>query len=918
MFLAKRIRLSLSLVALLASCAWAKPGDQGEQVKVIGPFGGLNTNLSAPAIGSDQAQDALNVVVTIGKKSVKKREGLALDATLFSSSPVHGMYHFYDGTGNDVRLVGSDNFLWASVNNATYVKVATGTYNATWQCTDNLGFAYCVTSSRDTPVKTDGTTTNTTYLGTLPLGTMITSTPERLLVAGTVANPSRLYYSGASNFTDFTVGALPSSSSYEDIFAPGSRLTHLGYYFGRWMWWKDQSFGYIVGTDQTNLQIKTVSNTIGTLDNSDAQDGTGYGNQTINAGVHFRGSDNQFYFYDGSNMIRTSVDIAPLVQSANRRKSVSWTQTSQSDFQGGTIVPTNNLSTTISAGDVTVSSFMANEFSSTQWNSGTSSNFAVGTSSLSLKVVDGNIPNNGFETGSISNWTSDFSASGNTTGVFCTLTPRSGSKALNVGTASCNDANYNVYLQALTCGGAFISSATIAQANNSCTYTARTLTIGSSYIGKSIKLKVLIDSSCSAQTAVSDCFVYSGTNPTFYTASDRTRTALPELQAMYFDDITSGSDTISTGYYTSPIYDTHLTSSTMQLQADWTVSSSTPTFSLIISTSNPSNNWTTLRTSTGTNAIANRYVFYTTTITVLNGQDANTYISSFTMLSRSTGTYYSAVHNDPLITGWGTLAITDSIVGGSTITYYTRSSNSSFAQTAAAPTWVAQAPNATVTTSSNTYYQMRADFTITAATENPTMREFTFNSYQGTASDKMYATYFDNAMWFSLSTGTATSNNMVARLDLINNLWTPFSIPANGFLIQNNSLYIGDSTLGKVYKYGGVYSDNGTAINSYWKSKDFASDDPFSQDEFKTLSLFAQQVSTGSLSVTYTVDQSSSSSFTVNLSSTSTTEYNKNLTASRMGSIMSLQFGDNSSNPPWEVYGAQYSYSSRPWKASYP
>lgn len=313
----------LILVASLALGGFVYGAD-APQMQSIGPFGGLNTNISPEAIDATQSPDLLNVDISPGGKSVKKRQGYGLDATLVTSTqPVHNLYKFFDSNGNEVRMAFNDNRISSSINGATWsVILATGTVGATWDCTDYLGYAYCVSSAFDSPIKTNGTTAGTTGAGgtnAVPAGSLISNSGDRLLVGATGANPSRLYYSASAVFSDFSLGVQPSNSSFEDIVAPGSKLTHIAYRFGRWLWWKDQSFGFIVGTGQFDLQIITVSNTIGTFDNTDVFDGN-Y--------VYFRGSDGKIYTYDGSNLSRSiSTDIGPTLQSANRRKANLWQQT---------------------------------------------------------------------------------------------------------------------------------------------------------------------------------------------------------------------------------------------------------------------------------------------------------------------------------------------------------------------------------------------------------------------------------------------------------------------------------------------------------------------------------------------------------------------------------------------------------------
>jgi hypothetical protein len=151
------------LAILLA--LWGGPVFAGDIV--VSQFGGLDTQDNPAALQPDRAQDLLNVRLQPGGASVYKREGYGLFQTLpsYSTSPVHGGYHFQQTGAADVQLWGSDVNLYGSVNDAAFVKIATGTFGATWQCTDNFGYAYCLTNAgNDPPVKTDGSVAGTTYL----------------------------------------------------------------------------------------------------------------------------------------------------------------------------------------------------------------------------------------------------------------------------------------------------------------------------------------------------------------------------------------------------------------------------------------------------------------------------------------------------------------------------------------------------------------------------------------------------------------------------------------------------------------------------------------------------------------------------------------------------------------------------------
>lgn len=903
---------------------------------VVNTFGGLNTQDSPAALAPYQSQDLQNVLLQPGMKSVFKRDGYGLFQTLpqFSTAAVHGGYHFQQTAGSDVQLWGSDNILYASVSDGAFVKVSTGTDGATWQCTDNLGFAYCVTSNNDTPVKTDGTLANTTFLGSaaalVPAGTLITSTPLQLVVGGVSGSASTLNISANNNFTNFTVGPLATDPYTEIINAPGSRITHVAYYFGKLFWWKDQSFGYLSNTaSQSTVSVTIVSNQIGTLDNSSAfwnsnsyetanafssqPQTSSQGNQNFNdngslGGIFFRGQDNHIYQYDGYTLTRLTRIIAPTVIASGRRKANSVTQTSQSDFSSGdTFVPSVNLSTTVSVGDITVSSFSATENSSASgWGSGTSSNFAIGTSSISLLTNNsGNVTNNGFESAFAGNWTDSGGPQTlqqvTTLSLGCTVSPHGGSDFLR---ASGHSSPATFTFEIIDLGSTVLASATPSQTKD-CAWNSNTIT-SSSNLGKRVKFRIKVVSDTTQYLTTSDSYIFGGAI-TFYTAEPNT--TFNEC----FDDITNGSSTITSGSFTSQAFNTNFTSSFAELNAGWTANTVTPSMELQDSANGSA--FLKVTSSTGTNKTVRKYVRYVSSITIGGGDSALTSIDSVNVITASTGTYYSSVFNYPSLTTWNTISINDATNGNSSITYYTRASTSPFYVTNSSPPWVAQGKNATVTASTGTYFQLIASFTVTAATETPKLNDFTFNWFEGSAGDKAYITYFQDAIWFAVSAGTSTStNNQVFYLDLLNNAWLKHNIPANGFLVENNALYFGDPTVGKIYKYGSVTTDNGSAINAYWKSKDFAGDNPTVQNEYQQADfIFNQALSTATYS--YSLDQKTATSVSIPTYSSTAGIVKRGflLPPGKIGTFYNFQVGDNSSFAKWTLLMHRLQYNALNW-----
>jgi hypothetical protein len=335
--------LSLKLVALVALLSVpALAADTVDQT--IGPFGTVNNYDNPYVIGADKAQDALNVDVTPGGKSVKKRAGFAQAFALtVTTSAVHGVYYFYDLSGNDIALFFNDRYMTSSINGGTSsVLFSTGSLAATYQCVDSQGFAYCADTNRDPITKTNGST----YSQITPTnnGTMVAVTPDRLVLAGFSASPNRLDFSKAGDFTTWTPGGNPTDPNQITIAAPGSKITHITYAVDRLIWFKDTSFGYVLfGPTLADWVVRTVSPNVGTLDNSSVYW------QGI---LYFRGQDGHIYSYDGANVTKLTRDIQTTISASQSKTSNSWTQTSQSDFLAGSLT---NVDATSNPGAVQLS-----------------------------------------------------------------------------------------------------------------------------------------------------------------------------------------------------------------------------------------------------------------------------------------------------------------------------------------------------------------------------------------------------------------------------------------------------------------------------------------------------------------------------------------------------------------------------------
>lgn len=873
----------------------------------VSTFKGLNNNESSVIIGPEYAQDALNIDVTPGGKSIKKRPGYGLYKTLTTSQGIHGGIHFFDSTGNDVQVWGSSTSLWGIVTDGTPTQlISSATLNSTWDCADIQGSAYCVNSNRDAIIKTNGATIN---WYTTPLGTMVEATPDRLAIGGVAAAPSSIYISASNSFTNFTAAPLTTDPFIEPIAAPGSKLTHLRWACGKLLWWKDQSFGSFDFNDQYSAELKIISDTVGTFDNTSAIDPGG--------SVWFRGQDGHIWEYDCSGLIKQSIEITPFVQASGRRTANSWTQTSESDFNGGATIPVLTLSTAIVPGQITTSSYSVTETGSASgWSSGSASNATVGTSSISISINNsGTATNPGFESSFTGNWTNSGSVSfnqvANTTGDCGTINPQEGS---NFASGTCNNGGLctTQAFQVLDLSGNVIDSVTIPY-NGDCSWRQLTFTPQASNLRRRVKFRINVTfSGGTIILTTSDSYILGGSLTFYY----NTAAGLPN-QRVNIDNIQSGSSTITSGSFTSQTFNTGVPYSFVYATAAWTTSTSTPTF--YFQKSPDAASWTNITSSTGTNIQSNqRYLRYVASFTVSGTDDARSYIQGVQIITQSSGTFYSAVKNAPNLASWSTFNANASN-GDGAHNFFMRAAANSFTTTASVPMWASQTNGAQVSTATGVYFQVIDSFTITAATNTaPTLSDFTVNWFEGNATDQAYMHYFDNAIWASVSYGVGVSSNTyIFKRDLINDAWTVYNIGTGGMVTQNAHLFFGDvASTGKIFQYGSGTSDNGNSIVARWKSKDFTGADPFNQSQLNQIDTFATRNAGQSITSTYAMDTSTTTtSYTIGLSSaTSSIIQNRKNVPVKLGNTFNIQYGDSSTTSQWEILGYRISFTQLPWR----
>lgn len=777
----RKVTLSFtSLIVLVCGLVFA---GEDFQPQPIGPFSGVNNRDSSFAIPAQNSQDCLNVNITPGGKSVFKRKGYGLAFTLpITTSPVHGIYTFFDSNGNTVDLFANDTYLSGSVGAASPTVIfSTGPNGATYQCTDTLGFAYCANSQRTTLIKTNGVTYSQ-ISNVASTGTMVATCVTRLAMAGFSDRPSAIDFSQDSDFTTWGTGSLGTSPVQLTVSAPGSKITGIVYAFSRLMWFKDSSFGFVlIGNQsaQTDWVIKTVSYDVGTNDNS----------FVFREGIlYFRGQDGHIYTFDGSTYQRLSREISGTIATEQNRTQNSWLQSSQADFQSGSLT---NLDAVSNPGSLRLSLLPSTTFQSyapgnsvgQKINNGTARQFST-TSYFLLNAV-----------------------------ILPVITSGNPASVLS----------FSIRTDASGLPGTTILSQNISTN----TYVA---------VGNG-NLQITLTSSLAIQ---------GGTTYWIY------------LQGAYTDGSNKLNwwDTTNTNFPYKQLVDGSTITTTAKLQ-----------YYLI----------------------------------------GSTYITN--------GTYLSAVKNAPQLKTWDFFSANYQDNDGSN-SFSIRSSTNPIDVTSSTPSWTSIISGNIPIISTGTYFQFRDIFTTNYSTETPILNNFTQNWFEGQASDKAYATYFDDKIWFEVTAGTgSTTNNKTLVYDMLNQTWVLYDLAMNGFLVRQNKLYLGSASNGYIYKFGDVDNDNGNAINAYWKSKDFFGNSPFSVQELANISIVAKEVDTSSMTVTYSINGSSDVAYVVPLYQANSIfmNKNKNIQAGTIAGDFNVKFGNDAADQPFEVYGVQVGIRPKTW-----
>lgn len=893
-----------------------------------------------------EAQDALNTESSLSGTAILKRSGYSrLYSLTVATAPVSGSFSFIDSNGNRQDIVCQDHNCAKSTNGgafSVFLSTAGGACTPTrWSFAQTNGNLYGANDCRDVIFKYNGSA-RTSLPSTAPLGSVIESTKDRLVIADVASNPNGVYYSQSGTYTNFVVGTNSADPYVDQSGAQGDRVSALKYALGRLFVFKTTSISSCVLGDQYTSQCFPVSSAVGTNDPLSIVE--------VPGAIYFRGNDRNYWALDGSGIQLVSKKISNFVKSQNSGSSGSNTQTSQSDWQAGSQFPGSSWNTSSIAGSIIPSSVSFVNNSSVSFNAGTFQSPMVATSGyVTISTAAFKINNGDFETGDLTSWTCATSGTG-----ACSVSSSNplegtysaslvaypdeasvcvpGPSCQNLDTINIIDSNgYHLISQSVT-PSASVTWVTIDLSAVS-TQTLRIQLISTkTYTSTGVGTVSLLSNSFVAISSITFEFRGdgSGAGSDCYSNSlgRNSKSAFCRIDHVYVNRYFDISMTSNPYLYTSSVFNTGFSTS---IGGPFTVGITSDTGSSIVfavrdssASSGPFSAWTSI--SSGTRIpLTRQYWQYESTMSIVSSTATAPRISSVGLSAATTGTLVSQCIQPPsTISAWGLISCDQSVGGNGAIVYYTTSAATCGAiPVAGAGVWTSQTNNANISVATNTAFAFRIDSSLTSSTDTAQVNSCSIYWSNGVVAPPVWGAYdsVKNAIYWTSSINNNTSNNRVLKYDLNLGQWYPFSLNANAIANIQTTTYFGDSTGGYWNQYGNSNSDNGSAINAYWKSKDFGNQSsPFLDNNYNRISLVAKNQITGNMTVTYGLSNNTSGSYTVSLSTTSGITYvhaNQSLPLMSPYQFMNIKVGNNSSTP-FEVDGLMLEYTSFPWKPQNP
>lgn len=905
---------------------------------------GVDTYHSSLSLPDGYVQNSLNVLFD-DKGPVSKRKGFT---TVFSSNAYSGqqLWSYTDPTNTSWIIVrDSDEIIANNLTSSTSVLISTVSSNNVVGFTTSQGNAYFVDQTQGV-YYWNGTAT--TYVASSPNGSLMAQWHQRVWISGAaVPNGNQLYGSKLGDGTVWTVGPNPNDpvqltvglqDNFDNITALYPFLDTL-YIFKHFLTYAEYGF------DQTNFQTSFITQECGCIDQNSIQ--------TYLGGLKFvseRGLEN-FNGYTCTRIgdcLKDKYDQSILAQGGFSLQ--SWVQQSQADWQAGTITPPGNLSTTALVPSLVLSTqaaFSGTDNSQANWQAGTLSNLDATTNSPNLQLSK--TYGSSFIDQSFTSQTSfnRICNSGCCSGCLCfndlaqafttsSSNPQQITSVEIYCTQDFGSPTYTVDIKSDSSGspGTTLVSGTLTGSNcgSPGNYNWVSVSISPTNLSASTQYWIYIEAD--SNVGQSNDIAW-GEGPGSVSIPSFRQACSPQVQSNYAYDfkehIQIQNAYTTTGAITSRVFDVGTTTNSYLF--NWGTFNTTETDNgqtIVYETQVASSSFGSWDSPVTVNpggvigSATREFIQYIASFTTTNSQQTpvlSTVTMNTSVLERSSGTIKSQIHNFGTINSFGNFSVSDILNNGnilfsicistkSDLTYDTCSQN--------------QTPNAQISLSTGTggtgtYEQWYASFTVTNATQTPTLQSVTSQAFAGKKASPISSTVWDNRYWVSLTTNTSDSGNDAVLIYGPTGACGVFDIHAGGFTQSKNSLYHSDSRgTGLVYLDNQAYADNGNPIIAFIQTKDYCEEGPAKDDYYESLYPSMDNLGNYNMTIGYNIDRSTP---TFSLSSINQTEFYgntsikipfvQNATNQNFGKCINYTFTESDANSPWIFYGFTDSYHER-------
>ncbi len=916
--------------------------------------GGLNTRTSSVLLPDNESPDLANVVLD-ENAAITRRKGYSKinAAAMGDGYDVNAIYQLEQSDGDKYCVAFSSTNGYYSIDGCqtftTFTSTLTKNYDVNCDAYgDNL---YCVNNQRNFYFNGVGAVDIPTAPSDL---NYIRVWRNRCFGTGKDTNPSRLYWSNLGTCTTWS-----PTTDYVDIDAEdGDVTTGIGPDLFNFLPVYKKFSTYLIQFDNANTANRKVVNVSRTTGAKNHRGIVNYNNRQYFSSVGPYGGQPGIYSTDGimiaedsvklrgsldllsnyySNVGRKTLDTKsdwdagtfdPMKMSADRDPGfmqssyTAFNLTTSIDWSSGTLV---NLSTTDVSGSLTLSSVTARDyFEDRDYTTGQVTwTITLGGWAISLDQFYGsgvgtgyydNLANSDDISFSSGNWRFTWKyTNGTSSPEFCG--PNDGSypcMEFRFQKASNGDF-YSVKIEAVSSA---VQSIKIVKSVSS---VLTTLTnVPTAFIrGSSYNFSIAKSTSGIINLLIDDVFK-SSTTDTSITGKERLELRSYNFNfsagivSNYFSDIYV-FHYLSTGTWTSPIYDTYISTPVGgEFISTATVNSTDYQANFFLRESSMSNDtaWSGWIASSDS-----LHTMMTQRYQQIKGE-LSTKISSVTpqidalsIQAASTGTWTSdELFLSNTMTGFGTFQTNQTVTGSGASISYSMAVSRTAGGTASTGTFVVT-PGSQINHSSGAYVVVIATFSVYSATETAKLDTITINWNEGTSAKSATMAVYKNRLHFCGQRGTATHNDICYVRDP-SGAWVKWTgINARHLNVVSGSLVAGESNesalgAGYAYKLYDTDSDNGGAINAYWESKDHILGKIQNIKAVDRLYLIGSpdatiltatlKADTGGRTASYDLNFSTGMSFKI---------FNKVIDKSLNGNVFRMRFENNAASKPWSVLG---------------